>query len=133
MLDLNAIDAATASAGDVIYVMPGHAETVSSATALAFNKSGISIIGLGNGDLRPTLTLDTATTTTIAVSAANISVEGIIFSANFADIVALFTIGAAKNFRVSKCSIRETATNMNFLYVFDTNTTDNAADGLTIS
>ena len=126
-----AVGLCTASKKDIIYVMPGHAEAISSATALALDVAGISIQGLGDGDLAPVITLDTATTATIGVTAANISIDNITFSANFADIVALFTIGAAKRFKVTNCRIKETATDMNFKYVFDTNTTANNADGLT--
>ncbi len=50
-----AIGMCTASNGDYIFVMPGHAETVTA--AIAVDVAGISIIGLGNGDNRPTFTL----------------------------------------------------------------------------
>lgn len=125
----SAINACTANVGDVIYVCQGHAETVSTATALAFNKAGITIVGLGNGQTRPKFTLDTATTATIAVSAANMVLENCIVSANFADIVAAFTLSAT-NFKVRRCRIQATATDMNFKYVFDTNATTAACDGL---
>jgi hypothetical protein len=126
-----AIGKCKASRGDIICVMPGHAETISSATALAADVAGVAIVGLGQGSLRPTLTLDTATTATIGVSAANISFKNLIITANFADIVAAFTVTAA-NCVIEDCFIKATATNMNFLNVVDTNTTDNSADGLTI-
>lgn len=118
--------------GDIIMVRPGHTETVSSATALALDVAGIAIVGLGVGSARPTITLDTATTATIGVSAANISMQNMVISANFADIVSAFTV-TAKNFTLAHCDIVATATNMNFLHVIDTNTTDNSADGLTVT
>lgn len=127
-----AIGRCTASRGDIIMVKPGHAETVSSATALALDVAGVAIVGLGVGSTRPTFTLDTATTATIGVSAHNISMTNCIISANFADIVSAFTLTTAKNFTLDRCDILATATNMNFLHVIDTNTTDNAADGLTV-
>src|SRR6185295_3606783 len=43
-----------ASSGSIICVMPGHAETISTATALNLSKAGIAIVGLGYGTLRPT-------------------------------------------------------------------------------
>jgi hypothetical protein len=62
----------TASVGDTIVVLPGHTETISHATnGLSCTKAGIRIIGLGEGDARPTITLDTANTASIAVSAAS--------------------------------------------------------------
>lgn len=127
-----AVSACTASRGDVIYVLPGHTETISNATALALDVAGVTIIGLGEGSLRPTITFDTATTATIPVSAANVTVKNIIFTANFADIVSVFTLTTANNFKLEGCYIKATATNMNFLYVVDTNTTTSDADGLTI-
>ena len=42
-----AVGLATASKGDVIYVMPGHNETIAAATSLVIDKIGLSIIGLG--------------------------------------------------------------------------------------
>lgn len=128
----SAIGACVANRGDEIVVLPGHTETLSSATALACDVAGVSIIGLGDGESRPTLTLDTATTATIAVSANDVSFENIVFSANFADIVSVFTLTTAKNFKVKNCLVKATAANMNFLYLVDTNTTDNAANGLTL-
>lgn len=127
-----AVSVCVANRGDVIYVAPGHTETLSSATAISLDIAGITIIGLGNGAQRPTLTFDTATTTTIPVSAANIKISNMIFTANFADIVSVFTLTTAKNFTLENCYFKATATNMNFLYVVDTNTTTDDAQGLTI-
>lgn len=127
-----AINLCTAGKGDKIFVMPGHAEAISSATALNFDVAGITIQGLGNGLGRPVITLDTATTTTIPVSAANITARNIVFSMNYADIVAVFTIAAAKDFVIDGCLFKDTATDMNVKYLFDTNATSNACDGLTM-
>lgn len=127
-----AVGQCTANRGDVIFVKPGHAETISTATALALDVAGIAIVGLGVGSNRPTFTLDTATSATIGVSAANITVKNCIFTANFADIVAVFTTTTAKNFALDGCYIKATATNMNFLNVVDTNATSNDTDGLYI-
>lgn len=128
-----AISMCTASRGDVIYLAPGHTETVSSATGMALNKAGINIVGLGIGSLRPTLTLDTITSATIAVSADNILLQNVVISANFADIVSAFTLTTAKNFVLDRCEIVETAINMNFLHVIDLDATANHADGLTVT
>ena len=128
-----AVNLTVANRGDKIVVLPGHAETISSATALNLDVAGIDIVGVGEGSLRPTVTLDTATTTTIPVSAANITITNVVFSANFADIVAVFTLTTAKHFKLHNCAVQATATNMNFKYVVDTNATTADADGLTIA
>lgn len=127
-----AIGMCTANRGDVIFVKPGHAETVSTATALAADVAGIAIVGLGIGLNRPTITFDTATTATIGVTAANIAFKNMIFTANFADIVSFFTLTTANYFTLDSCLFKATATNMNSKYVVDTNATSNDADGLMI-
>lgn len=127
-----AVNQCTANRNDVIYVAPGHTENISSATALNLDVAGVSIVGLGSGSLRPTLTFDTATAATIAVSANNVTVENLIFSADFADIAAAVTLTTAKYFTLRGCRIEASATGDNFLAVIETNTTDNAADGLVV-
>lgn len=127
-----AIGRCVAGRGDVILVKPGHAETISAAGGITADIAGVAIVGLGVGTSRPTITLDTATTTTITVSAANVTFKNIVFTANFADIVSVFTLTTAANFGLENCYVKATATNMNFLNVVDTNTTDGAADGLYI-
>jgi len=125
-----AVGECTASRGDIIIVKPGHSETLSSATALAMDVAGVTVLGLGTGTLRPKFILDTATTTTIAVSVANVTFKNIVFSANFADIADLFTL-TATNFTCEDCEFTQEATNMNFVEIADIGTTDNEADGLT--
>ena len=122
----------TAAQGDRIILLEGHAETISSASALTLSKAGIEIIGLGRGSNRPTFTLDTITTATINVTAARVTIRNCIFRANFADIVAFFTLTAAKYFTLDNCRFEAVATDMNALYVVDTNATTADADGLTI-
>jgi hypothetical protein len=125
-----AVGQCVANRGDIIFVKPGHAETISTATALALDVAGIAIVGLGVGSNRPTFTLDTATTATIGVTAANISIQNCIFTANFADIVSVFTLTTATYFALEQCYIKATATNMNFLNVIDTDATTGNAAGL---
>ena len=52
----NALAVATSEKGDVIYVMPGHAESINSTVACQVQKSCIKLIGLGHGANRPQLT-----------------------------------------------------------------------------
>lgn len=90
-----AVGLATASKGDRIYLMPGHAENVDSATACVLDKIGVQVIGLGTGLLRPTLTLTTATTATISVTAANCLIDNVLIVSNFLDIASAMTVGAS--------------------------------------
>jgi len=89
-----AIGQCTASKGDRIYVLPGHAESISGAAAIAADIAGISIIGLGNKANRPTITLHT-TATTIAVSAANVLFKNIRIKTDVDAVVKCFNITAS--------------------------------------
>lgn len=125
-----ALLACTASRGDIIMVMPGHAETVSSATGMAINVAGVMIVGLGNGDVRPTITLGTATSATVAVSADNVCMSNMLFKANLADIASAITLSTAKNFTLMDCEFRDNSSILNFARVLTTGATSNAIDGL---
>lgn len=124
-----AIGKCTANKGDVIVLMPGHAETVT-ATSIALDVAGVTIIGVGNGSNRATFTFGAAAAT-ITVSAADCKWSNCRFVANFADVAAAFTVGAAKNFEVSDSAFLDTSAILNFLSMVVTGATDNAADGLT--
>jgi len=76
-----AVQQCTASRGDIIFVMPGHAETIADATTLILSTAGVAIVGLGTGSLRPTLTF-TAAAANIPITAANVSVHNILHVAN---------------------------------------------------
>jgi hypothetical protein len=123
----------TAGRGDIIFVKPGHAENISSATALNMSASGVAVIGLGMGFLRPTFTLDTANTSTITVSANDVSFQNCIFVANFLNIASLFTLTTAKGFVLDNCQVKDTSSILNFLAVITTSATSNANDYLTVT
>ena len=89
-----AVGLCTANNGDIIYVMPGHAETVSAAAGLALDVAGITVIGIGKGADQPTVTLDTIVTADVDVDAAGITVENLHFVAGFADIAAAIDVNA---------------------------------------
>lgn len=100
-----------AGRGDVIYVKAGHAETLSSATTLALNVAGVTVIGLGSGASRPTLTFSTATSATIAVTAAGCSLVNFnIDATGFASLVAAITPTAA-DFTLQGCTLKLAGTN----------------------
>lgn len=77
-----AIGKCAASNGDIILVAPGHAETLTAAGAIAADIAGVKIIGMGVGQLRPTITFGTATTASILLSAAGVEFHNFIFVAN---------------------------------------------------
>lgn len=127
-----AITQCTANRGDIIFVKPGHTETISASGDITASIAGVAIIGLGTGSMRPTITFDTIISANIVVSAANVAFKNMIFTANFADITSVFNTTTAKFLTIEGCYIKATATNMNFLNVVDTNTTTADTDGLAL-
>jgi hypothetical protein len=89
-----AVSQCVANRGDIVFVKPGHAETIATATALAIDVAGVAVIGLGSGSARPTFNL-TATTSTITMSAANCAFWNCLVTGGVDAIVAVFTISAA--------------------------------------
>lgn len=80
-----AIGKCTASSGDVIYLMPGHSETLASAGAVTMDVNGVKVVGLGHGDVRPTFTFATAAAASIVVSACDCEIHNCIFKCNIAN------------------------------------------------
>lgn len=112
-----AIGRCTASRGDIIAVLPGHAENVATAGALALDKAGVAIVGLGAGTLRPQLTLSAAAGSLI-ISAANSAVIGCDFIAGFADVTNAISITAAgTGASIENCNFTESGTDLNYLSV----------------
>lgn len=125
--------AVKASRGDVIMVMPGHAETISTAAILLLDKAGVAIIGLGAGSLRPTLTFATNATANIPITAANMSIKNFLFVANKADVASVFTATGTNtptDFAVEDCEFRDTSSVLNFMTIITGNATANSMDGL---
>lgn len=107
-----AVGACTANNGDVIVVLPGHAETISAAAGIDLDVAGITVVGFGTGALQPTVTLDTATTADIDIDAAGVTIENIHFRANFADIAAAIDVNA-DDFTLRRCRFSDVAVDMN--------------------
>jgi hypothetical protein len=125
-----AVGKCTADKGDVIIVMPGHAEALTS-SSLTLDVAGISVIGLGAGRLRPTLTA-AATTGTVTVSADDITLRNFVFVANVDNAVTAITVGAAKDFTIEGCEFVDNSNALHWLSAITVGTSDNAADGLKV-
>lgn len=95
-----AVGLCTSGAGDIIYVMPGHAETLT--TAITVDVAGVSIIGLGHGHSRPTIT-GNGTIDAMTVTAADVRIENLIFAAPSTDAQT-----ADINIAGARCSIINT-------------------------
>jgi len=90
-----ALTQCTANNGDYIFCLPGHAETIIAAAGIALSKAGVSIIGVGTGNLRPTITFGTATTATMTVTAANVLLANFRFIGNIAALATAISVTAA--------------------------------------
>lgn len=89
-------DVLTANAGDVVYVLPGHTETIAAAGGITCDIANVRIIGLpGSGSKRPTITFDGATSATIVMSAASVTWENFIFKNTQDALVVGFPVTAA--------------------------------------
>ena len=90
-----AIGRCTASQGDVIFVLPGHAETLSAAGAIAADIVGVTIIGLGEGADKPTLTFSN-TAASILITAASFRMLGFRITPSVDSVTNPFHIQAAE-------------------------------------
>lgn len=72
--------AATASNNDIIYVMPGHTETLIAAAGVSLAKAGVTVVGLGVGRNRPIFNYTTSTAASFNISAANVTVSNLVFN-----------------------------------------------------
>lgn len=81
-----AIGECTANNGDIIYVMPGHTETISGAAGIDADVAGIKILGLGHGADRPTITLS-AVASTFELGAASVWIENLLFTTSAASTI----------------------------------------------
>ena len=125
-----AVGKCTASRGDVIMLMPGHAENVATNGAIEADVAGVAIVGLGSGSLTPKISA-TAAAGAVKVTAANVSLFNIQFEANFADCTNLLNLSdvGADYCGVFNCKFTEAGTDLNFLRALRVNTT---ADYLTV-
>lgn len=89
-----AVTQCSAGRGDVIMVHPGHVETVSSAGGLTVGTSGVCIVGLGSGSLRPTVNF-TATTATCLMTANNCTFSNMLFTGGITAVAKMIIVSGA--------------------------------------
>lgn len=110
-----AIGRCTASKGDIIFLLPGHAETISAAGTVTCDVAGVTIIGLGYGSLRPTFTWS-ATASTWLVSAANVTIQNIVCLVSIDSVVKGIDISAA-GCTLDAVDFRETASAQMLIFI----------------
>jgi hypothetical protein len=126
-----ALSQMTASNDDILVIAGGHSETITGAGGITFDVAGVHIVGLGNYDQRPTFLMDGAATVSALVTAANVTIENLIFSAGHADVNYCFHI-TGKGCHIKSCTFMENTTAENWVDVIHAGTADNDYDGLVI-
>jgi len=101
------INKATANNGDIIVVMPNHAETITAAAGIAADVAGITIVGLGNGEQRPTVTFATSTGADIDIDAADVKIKNILFKAGVAALTGPIDVNSTDCI-LENCEFRDT-------------------------
>jgi len=106
----------TASNGDVVFVMPGHVETVASAAACDLNTAGVFWYGLGWGPSRPTVNFTTATTADLNLDGAGIVLYNFLFVGVVDALAAPIDVNAA-DCALLDCEYRDTSATQAVLVV----------------
>lgn len=96
-----AIGQCTANQGDRIYVLPGHAETITG-TDITVDVAGISIIGLGKGSLMPRISHNHANAE-VSIAADNVTWQGIRHSADVTGVLVGIEIEDGADY----CTVRD--------------------------
>lgn len=122
----------TANQGDVIVVLPSHTEAITAAGGITISKAGISIVGLGYGNQRPSITFTTANTATFLVTGAGCYITNIRFGANFLAVATGIGVTAVDCW-LDNCVFYNVASSKNFTNPINcTGTTTATADALRV-
>jgi len=93
----------TGDAGDIILIAPNHAETIGGAKAIDLDIAGITVIGIGTGESRPTFTFDT-NTDSIAIGNDDITIRNCRFIAAVTAVAnAIIVEAGMDNFVIEDC------------------------------
>jgi hypothetical protein len=120
-----------AAAGDTIFILPSHTETLASATGaavLTLDLARLSVIGLGGRSTKPAFLIDGHANNYINVTGADTVLENLTFKAGHADIAKGLLIAAA-GCEIRKCDFIENVATENFLFSI---MTSNAADSMVV-
>lgn len=98
-----ALAATTAGNGDTIIVAPGHTETITAAGGITISTSGVSIIGMGKGNLRPIITFTTAVGASLNITGANVTLQNLIFTCGINNQTAMINVTAVTDVVIRNC------------------------------
>ncbi len=109
-----AVGRCTAGRGDVIYIMPGYAQTMTAADAVDVDVADVRIIGLGRGLKRPRFTY-TATAGEFVIGAVNVRIENLVFVPGVSAVThAVDVEAAATDAEIINCSFEIGASGFEF-------------------
>ena len=115
-----AIERCTAGRGDIIFVMPGHVETVTAAGGLDVDVSGVAIVGLGHGALRAKIDFTTATTADMDIDAANVSLVNLLFTGGIDALAGPIDVNAS-DCAIINCEYRDVTGQATDVIIADAN------------
>jgi hypothetical protein len=92
--------------GDVIFVLPGHAETIVADSGVDIDVAGVKVIGLGSGSVRPTFTFTTAVTADFKLAAAGVYIENLLFLGGIDATTGVIEVSAA-DCSIVNCEYRD--------------------------
>lgn len=87
--------------GDFIYVMPGHTEVIAAAGGITLGVANVTVVGLGTGRNRPTISFSTANTGTLAITAAQVTLQNLVV-----DCTGFAAVAAPVKVTGSDCTIQ---------------------------
>jgi hypothetical protein len=98
-----AVGKCLADRGDVIYVMPGHSETITAASAIDFDVAGVTVIGLGSGSKQPVVKSNHADAT-VVVDADNVTLYNLRFTSTITAVaIGISVLTLATDFTMKNC------------------------------
>jgi len=100
-----AVGLCTANNGDVILVMPGHAENLAADSAVDIDVAGVKVIGLGWGADRPTFTA-TAIAGDFKLAAASVYIENLLFLSGVDATTGMVEVSGA-DCEIANCEFRD--------------------------
>lgn len=89
-----AVGLCTADQGDVIFVMPGHAESLAADSAVDIDVAGVTVIGLGWGRNMPTFNA-TAAAGDLKLAAAGVTIQNLRFTGGIDATTGIVEVSAA--------------------------------------
>ena len=127
-----ALTQTVANNGDVIYIKPGHIETLGGVGVITQSAAGVSVIGLGQYSSRPKFLMGTAATTTYLVSGANSYISNLWMVGNFANVTNCFNVTGV-GCTIDNIRFTNAGSSLDFLTPVSATGAANTADGLTVS